>query len=190
MNISRRLFVSGATAAAATTLVPAQVKAADTRLETLKPAITPYLRLHNPHNDERISSTFYKNGQYDEDEIRRLNWFLRDWREDEWAQMSVDLFWAAAALSQAAQQDGHSGEIIALSGYRSKKTNDMLRRTGHGAAKDSRHLRGQALDLTMAGVQVSALFSYVKWMEFGGAGHYPRNNFVHMDTGPKRTWVS
>jgi uncharacterized protein YcbK (DUF882 family) len=189
MTVSRRQFITSTGAATLVGMIPANAIAAETRLDILKPAIIPYVRMHNVHTGEKISSTFYWDGQYDQNELRRLDWFLRDWREDVYVEMSRNLFWAAAALGQAAQQDGHSGEIDVLSGYRTKKTNNMLRRKGHKAAKDSRHLKGQAIDLTMAGVSVSALYSYVRWMDFGGAGHYPRNNFIHMDTGPKRSWI-
>ena len=53
--------------------------------------------------------------------LRRLDWFFRDWRQNEKKTMDRDLYWALAVLREAAMQEGHDGEIHLISGYRSEK---------------------------------------------------------------------
>jgi uncharacterized protein YcbK (DUF882 family) len=47
-------------------------------------------------------------------------------------------------------------------------------------------MRGQAVDVKLAGVPPSTLAKTARKMERGGVGYYHR--FVHLDTGDVRTW--
>ena len=158
------------------------------RLDILKPIINPSLRLIHLNTNDRISTTFWRDGNYIDQELRRINAFMRDWREGIIRVMDPDLLWALAAISDAAIRDGHSGEIFFLSGYRTKKTNDMLRRRGYRAAHNSFHLRAQAVDFVLSDIPVRHVSKYARWLEIGGVGYYPEN-FVHIDTGRIRYWV-
>ncbi len=160
----------------------------NSQLDRLVPAIRPELRLFNANTNERMSTRFFGPTGYDSVEIRRINWFMRDWRESEVRQIDVRLLWALAAIRQAAMKDGHDGEVRFLSGYRSRKTNDLLRRLGYGAAEDSLHISARANDFSLPGVPVSAVAQYADWLEVGGVGHYP-GSFVHIDSGERRTWT-
>ena len=157
------------------------------RLDQLVAAIRPELRMYNANTDERMSSRFYGSTGYDVVEIRRINWFMRDWREAEMKQVDVRLLWALAAIRQAAMKDGHDGEIRFLSGYRSRKTNNLLRRLGYGAAEDSLHISARANDFSLPGIPVWQVAEYARWLEVGGVGHYP-GSFVHIDSGTVRHW--
>lgn len=75
-----------------------------------------------------------------------------------------------------------------FSGYRSPKTNSRLRRAGKGAALNSYHLKGQAVDLGMPGVDTTALHQAALEARAGGVGYYPARHFVHLDVGPVRHW--
>ena len=160
----------------------------NSRLDQLVPAIRPELRMFNANTNERMSSRFFGPTGYDPIEIRRINWFMRDWREGETRQVDVRLLWAMAAIRQAAMKDGHDGEVRFLSGYRSRKTNDLLRRQGYGAAEDSLHISARANDFSLPGVPVAAVAQYAQWLEVGGVGHYP-GSFVHIDSGQQRSWI-
>ena len=160
----------------------------DSRLDQLVSAIRPELRMLNANTEERMSTRFFGPTGYDPVEIRRINWFMRDWREGEARQVDVRLLWALAAIRQAAMKDGHDGEVLFLSGYRSRKTNDLLRRMGRGAAKDSFHISARASDFSLPGVPVADVATYAEWLEVGGVGHYPKNHFVHIDSGELRSW--
>jgi uncharacterized protein YcbK (DUF882 family) len=75
-----------------------------------------------------------------------------------------------------------------ISGYRSPKTNEMLRRAGGGQAKKSRHMHGDAIDIRIPDVP-SALVRDVAWcLQAGGVGYYRGSNFVHVDTHKVRHW--
>jgi uncharacterized protein YcbK (DUF882 family) len=55
-------------------------------------------------------------------------------------------------------------------------------------AKHSYHTKGQAMDFHIEGIQLSNIRKAALKMRAGGVGYYPRSNFVHIDTGPVRTW--
>src|SRR5262249_15818194 len=43
---------------------------------------TRTLSLHHIHTDEDITITYRRDGRYDEEALKKLNRFLRDWRKD------------------------------------------------------------------------------------------------------------
>jgi uncharacterized protein YcbK (DUF882 family) len=188
MRLERRDLLLKASAVGAALLLPGAAMAKTPRIETLKPIITPELQLFNANTGERMSSVFYRNGRYIEQELRRIDWMMRDWREKESKPVDRNLLWALAAIREAGIRDGHNGEIRFLSGYRSKKTNDMLRRTGHGAARNSFHIKAEAVDFSLPGIPVKPVSEYARWLELGGVGHY-KGSFIHMDTGTIRHWT-
>ena len=77
-----------------------------------------------------------------------------------------------------------------LSGYRSPKTNAMLRSRSRGVAKNSLHMQGKAADLRLSTRSVSQIARAAKACHGGGVGRYSGSNFVHMDCGVVRTWGS
>ena len=79
-------------------------------------------------------------------------------------------------------------EIQIICGYRSAASNAAMHRKSHGVASNSYHIRGQAIDFRIDGVPLATLRDSVQSLQNGGVGYYPRSNFIHMDTGPVRTW--
>ena len=75
-----------------------------------------------------------------------------------------------------------------ISGYRSPKTNAMLRSNSSAVAKKSLHMSGQALDIQVADVPISRLRDVAIKLKAGGVGYYPKSKFVHVDSGRFRTW--
>ena len=55
-------------------------------------------------------------------------------------------------------------------------------------ASNSFHIRGQAVDIQLSGVPLIKVKQAAESLSNGGVGYYPRSNFVHVDTGPVRTW--
>lgn len=153
-------------------------------LDEMARKIVPHLDLYNVNTREIYSGRWFKGKSYDLAEIEKLNWLMRDWRQGVATQMDVRLFWALAALRQAAMREGHSGILLVTSGYRTPMTNDML----EGAARHSMHLAGRAVDFIMPHAPTELVYRYALWLGIGGVGHYP-DRFVHVDSGDMRTWV-
>ena len=145
--------------------------------------IEPQLHLRNFRTGEDIDVQFFGPEGYDPDALLQADWFMRDRRENRSLEMDVRLFWALAALSQAALREGVSGPIGFLSGYRTAKTNSLLK----GAAENSFHMKARAVDLFIPDVPVRLVADYAEWLQVGGVGHY-RRRFVHIDTGRIRRW--
>jgi uncharacterized protein YcbK (DUF882 family) len=78
--------------------------------------------------------------------------------------------------------------IDIVSGFRSPKYNLMLRKKGHEVARDSQHTHGDAVDFRLPGISTRALEKWARRLRLGGVGLYLDSGFVHVDTGPVRTW--
>ena len=147
-------------------------------------AETRTLRMYYGHSKESTTITFKRNGKYVKSGLRKANRFLRDWRRKEPTRMDpalLDLVW------EVYQASGSRQVIQVISGYRSPKTNNMLRRRGRKVAKSSQHTRGKALDFFLKDVSVSKLRALGLKAHRGGVGYY-RGSFVHLDTGRVRHW--
>ena len=73
--------------------------------------------------------------------------------------------------------------MIVTSGYRSPEHNKAV-----GGAKASKHMEGCAFDISMANHDPVLFEKMARSVGFTGFGFYPRQNFMHIDTGPARTW--
>ncbi|RFC62069.1 DUF882 domain-containing protein [Fulvimarina endophytica] len=150
-------------------------------------AETRTLKFFNVHTKERGVFAYKRNGRYDQNELKKINYMLRDWRKNAPTNMDpqlLDLIW------EAYRQAGASDYIHIISGYRSPATNSMLKRTRGGQATKSQHMVGKALDFYIPGVKLSTLRAIGLKMQVGGVGFYPKSGspFVHFDTGNARHW--
>lgn len=148
---------------------------------------TRTLYLLNMNTGEGGTFTFKREGRYDDAVLKKLNWFLRDWRRDEPTNMDPQLF---DLVWEVYRDVGASESIHVVSGYRSPATNSMLRTRSKLVAEQSQHMRGKAMDFYIPGVSPSDLRVLGLRMQRGGVGFYPTANtpFVHMDTGGVRHW--
>ena len=73
--------------------------------------------------------------------------------------------------------------MMVLSAYRSPQHNRAV-----GGAKHSQHLLARAYDISMANHDPAAFITAAKACGFTGFGTYPSQNFIHIDTGPARSW--
>ena len=83
-------------------------------------------------------------------------------------------------------EDDATVEII--SGFRTKKTNNMLRGRSSGVAKNSYHQKGQAIDFRLPAVPTKQVRNVAIHLQNGGVGYYRKSNFIHIDSGPIRAW--
>ena len=139
------------------------------------------------HTKERLTVTYKRNGQYIPDAMQKINQILRDWRQNEVKAISpatIDIAW------EIHQELGSKEPIHIISGYRSPNTNEMLRKTRGGQAKQSQHMTGKAIDITFPDVPLKKMRYSALIRERGGVGYYPTSGipFVHIDTGHVRMW--
>ncbi|MCK5799894.1 MAG: DUF882 domain-containing protein, partial [Deltaproteobacteria bacterium] len=91
-------------------------------------------------------------------------------------------------LYAVAKHFGRQRDVVVISGYRSPQFNALRARQSKQVAKESRHVRGQAIDFRISGVPITTLHTFIKKKRWGGLGFYPDSQFVHLDTGPVRFW--
>src|SRR6478752_2638657 len=126
---------------------------------------TRTISMHHIHTDETINITYKKDGKYDLEALKKLNWFLRDWRENKSTEMdprTIDLLW------EMHTELGSKVPIGIICGYRSEKTNEMLRRTVGGQAKQSQHITGKAIDAVFPDVPLKQMRYSALIREVGG----------------------
>jgi uncharacterized protein YcbK (DUF882 family) len=147
----------------------------------------PYnIAFTNQHTGENFTGVYRVGGKYLPEAFDKISSVLRDFRTGDVFPIDprvIDIIYAVHAKSGSRQP------FEVLSGYRSPKTNAMLRRTTPGVAVNSLHLTGQAIDVRLADVHISKLRNTAVALQAGGVGYYPVSNFVHMDTGEVRHWT-
>ena len=148
---------------------------------------TRTLSFHHTHSDEDLTVTFKRDGRYDEDALKQINRFLRDWRSQEQTTMDRRLF---DILWEVYRDVDGKQPIQIISAYRSPATNAMLRRRSSGVARASQHMLGHAMDFFIPGVQLEQIRFAGLRLQRGGVGFYPTSGspFVHLDTGSIRHW--
>ncbi|MEM6578453.1 MAG: DUF882 domain-containing protein [Pseudomonadota bacterium] len=143
------------------------------------------LRMMSPRTGERIDTIYWVEGDYIKEAVKEIQLFMRDWRTNDVHAIdlrTVDVMSAAHNLLDVQEP------YMLLSGYRSPKTNAMLRAKGRGVAKNSRHMKGEAADVRLNSRSVSQMYRAAVACRGGGVGRYSGSNFVHMDCGPVRSW--
>lgn len=147
---------------------------------------TRTLEIYHTHTKESASITFRRDGRYDPDGLKQLNWILRDWRTDEPTRMDPRLF---DIVWQVYREVGAGEPIQIVSAYRSPETNAALRRRSRAVAEQSQHMLGKAMDVHFPGVSMARVREVGMRLQAGGVGFYPGSNaFVHLDVGSVRHW--
>lgn len=143
------------------------------------------IAMHSGRTGERIDTIYWIEGEYIAEAVREVNLFMRDWRTSEAIQMdlrTIDIMSAALNLMDTSEP------YLLLSGYRSPRTNAMLRSRSSGVARNSLHMTGKAADLRLQGRSTTQMANAALACRAGGVGRYSGSNFVHMDCGPVRSW--
>ena len=141
------------------------------------------LTLKNAHTGETFSGPYRDATGPLPGAIFDLTVFLRDFHADKCGPVDVGILdFLANVMAMSGQ---HSATV--LSAYRTRETNEKLRATQFGVAEQSQHLFGRAIDVTfdnrLGNVKQAALA-----MKQGGVGWYPSSFFIHLDSGPARSW--
>lgn len=174
-NFSRRKFIGMGVASAGTLLLPSVGRAASSGSYGLS--------MTNSNTGEVFRHVLIENGRWVPEAMAEFDWFARDWRQD--AEYPIDPDSLMILIRLQKMMDTPE-PMVMLSGYRTPKTNSTLR----GAAKNSLHMRGLAIDITQPGRSVNNLRRAAVSLKSGGVGYYPNNHFVHVDSGPARYWTA
>ncbi|MDJ0781489.1 MAG: DUF882 domain-containing protein [Desulfosarcinaceae bacterium] len=143
------------------------------------------LALFNPKAEELLETTFWVDGAYRPSALTKINHLMRDLRSGKSRSMDtrlIELLWAIQERLRLSEP------IHIISGFRSRETNEHLRKQGWAAAKNSFHIHGKAVDIRLGGGATAKLRKAAYQLKQGGIGYYPRLNFVHLDMGPVRYW--
>lgn len=144
------------------------------------------LSLFNPHTKEGFEGIYWCDGDYVSNALNNINHIMRDIRTNDVKPIDTHLLDLIFSISIKLKPEA---PFRVISGYRSPKTNTLLRKRGNGAAKKSYHIKGQAVDIRLPGYRTSVLRRSAYELKKGGVGYYPKRRFVHIDVGPVRYWT-
>lgn len=162
---------------------PAQPRGIDPRVAAL---IRERRTLWLKRGAEEVRATYWtaEKGR-NQDEYLKICWILRDLQADRVFTMDRGLLDVLAGLQAWLAHGGSNQPIVLHSGYRTSRTNKAT----EGAALSSRHVVGQAADISVPGVTPVKLAGMASLLGQGGTGFYVGRGFVHVDTGHERVWI-
>lgn len=144
------------------------------------------LALRSIHTGEEMNLVVPKSLNVSNSAIAKFNHICRDWRYNQAQNMDRGLVQILAKICDESKGDIRSISVEILSGFRTQRTNEMLRRRSAMVAKNSFHKLGKALDFRLPGIDLSQTKTSADRYAYGGLGVY--KNFIHIDTGPQRRW--
>lgn len=112
-------------------------------------------------------------------------WMMRDIQADRVFAMDRRLLDVLCGIQTWLARNGIEAPLQIHSGYRTRQTNNKT----EGAALASRHLIGQAADISMPGVSNVKIAGMASILGQGGTGFYVGRGFVHVDCGDERIWI-
>jgi uncharacterized protein YcbK (DUF882 family) len=176
-GMGRRDFlrVAGSSAAFLGPVTAACSRAAETRS----------LSFVHTHTGETLSAVYFQSGAYRPGGLDRISRLLRDFRTDEMHIIDPRVLDILFDLQVLMNRDE---PYQVISGYRSPRTNAVLRSRSTGVAEHSLHMQGQAIDVRVSGFSTRRLRELALQMGRGGVGFYPQSDFVHLDCGRVRFW--
>ncbi|MGE3231002.1 MAG: DUF882 domain-containing protein, partial [Hyphomicrobium sp.] len=145
------------------------------------------ISFYHIHTQERLTIQYKKDGRFLPDALEKINWIMRDWRLNKAIAIdpnTIDIIW------EMHRELGSHEPVSIICGYRSRGTNEMLRKTRGGQASQSQHITGKAVDIAFPDIPVKQLRYSAMIRERGGVGYYPTSGipFVHVDTARVRHW--
>jgi uncharacterized protein YcbK (DUF882 family) len=182
-DANRRQFLTFTLAAATVALArPAIVRASTAPAAQ---AGERAIAFHNLHTGERLKTVYWADGAYLREGLQEIDHLMRDFRTGEVERMDPKLMDILYVLRGKLDS---TAPFQLISGYRSPKTNAMLRQRSSGVAKRSLHMQGRAADVYLPGRDLKTLRKAALALKAGGVGYYPKPGFVHLDTGRVRFW--
>lgn len=140
------------------------------------------LHMTNWRTGETFNRPFVEGGSFSQEAVEEFTHFARDWRQNEEKPhdpQSIEYIW------KVARRLNMTDPFNLNSGYRNPTTNASI-----GGATNSYHMRGKATDISTSSRSVSQIYNAGMTDQQGGVGKYTSSGFVHLDSGPVRTWGS
>lgn len=134
---------------------------------------------------ERVDTVYWIDGDYIPEALGEIDRLMRDWRLDQVKRVDRRVIDVMAAAHRKLDTPT---PFEVISGYRSAQTNAMLRQSTRGVARNSYHIQAMAADLRLQGRSITQVARAAESLGAGGVGRYSRSAFVHVDSGPVRTW--
>jgi uncharacterized protein YcbK (DUF882 family) len=175
MTISRRRLLQSGLGVAASFAAAPVLAAAETRR----------VSFISTHTGEALAVSYFQAGSYVIPALEQVARVLRDHRTGSIHAIDPALLDILHDLRVLADRD-ETFQVI--SGYRSPKTNDLLRTRSGGVASRSLHMDGKAIDVRLTGFPTNKLHQLALSMKRGGVGFYAASDFIHIDTGRVRFW--
>ena len=177
---------------AATPLLSAPARAGLPPLPAVKPPTPSFLRgevrelaFEHLHTGETLKAAYWEGGRYVSDALAAVRHLMRDFRDGE--EHDIDPL-MLDILTQLKGRLGTESPFLVVSAYRSPETNALLAAQSANVAKKSYHLKGKAVDVRVDDRALRSLRDVALNLAAGGVGYYPNSNFVHIDSGPVRSW--
>jgi len=145
------------------------------------------LKLRAIHQHKDYYAEFYEKDSYKISGLFEINKAFMDTRAREITRIDIELI---NLLYEINLRVGIDKKFNIVSGYRTPQTNAWLRHQlgGRNVAKNSYHVKGQAVDIFVPGVPLHKLRNIARSLKKGGVGYYPKKGFIHVDVGPERYW--
>jgi uncharacterized protein YcbK (DUF882 family) len=144
------------------------------------------LNLYETHTGEHLDIVYKAGNTYIPEALAALDQFLRDHRTGEVHHYDPRVFDLLSDLTAAVGRV--NAEVHVVCGYRSSWSNEFLRRTTAGVAKNSLHMQAEAIDIRLPGIKTALLRDAALALHRGGVGYYAASNFIHVDVGRIRRW--
>lgn len=143
------------------------------------------LKLIRPATGEYFDEVYWQDGKISVEGYSKLCWLLRDVKYDKAIWIDPRVLDILLAIQAWVSAYGYDKAIKINSGYRTAKYNATL----EGAAKNSQHLLGKAIDFVVPDLPSDYIGLLARHYKGGGVGFYPNGHFTHIDSGRLRTWV-
>ena len=150
---------------------------------------TRTLSFHHVHTGEDITITFKRDGRYDDAALKKLDWFMRDWRKEQETHMDphlFDLLWET--YRDGRRQGTDPGDLrLPLARHQLHVARALTSKRRRGVQPAHQRQRHRFLHSRRVARAVRAEGLR---LQRGGVGFYPTSGspFVHMDTGAIRHW--
>ncbi|MDO7931571.1 DUF882 domain-containing protein [Xanthomonas euvesicatoria pv. eucalypti] len=144
------------------------------------------LRLYRPSSGEAVEACYWRDGRLDTAGYLQICRLLRDVRAGKAATIDIRLLNLLRGMQGWVEMTyGIRDPYQVNSGYRTQETNNDT----EGAARQSLHMKGQAVDGLHPGLPLEYTGNLFKAFQGGGVGFYLNSKkFIHADVGRVRQW--